>query len=191
MWTAIKAGPVLKAMMSMTIMKLQPTSEHPQGLPDDGFDVLFTVEKPVIFALHGYSWMIHRLTYRRTNVKNLHMQGYKEEGMTTTSFEMAALDDLDRFDLVSDVMDRVPQLGSRSEPLMQVVQDERMAHKRYVAEHGKIGQRSAGEKGRLEADMTCSGCTERAQRVNVEKTAPSFEHKEVVWDRRSLSSCSM
>ena len=93
------------------LMRLQPESEHPHGLPDAQFDALFTADRPVIFAYHGYPWLIHRLTYRRTNHANLHVRGYKEEGTTTTPFDMVMLNDLDRFHLVIDVIDRVPGLG--------------------------------------------------------------------------------
>ena len=92
-------------------MRLQPESEHPHGLPDREFDALFTTDRPVIFAYHGYPWLIHRLTYRRTNHHNIHVRGYKEEGTTTTPFDMVMLNDLDRFHLVMDVIDRVPGLG--------------------------------------------------------------------------------
>ena len=94
------------------LMRLQPDTEHPHGLPDREFDALFTADKPVIFAYHGYPWLIHRLTYRRTNHHNIHVRGYKEEGTTTTPFDMVMLNDLDRFHLVIDVIDRVPGLGS-------------------------------------------------------------------------------
>src|SRR5687767_13097358 len=97
----------------VNLMKLQPQSEHPHGLSDKDFDVLFTTDKPIIFAYHGYPLLIHRLTYRRTNHRNLHVRGYKEEG-TTTPFDMVVLNDLDRFHLVSDVIDRVPGLGRRA-----------------------------------------------------------------------------
>ena len=92
----------------VNLMKLQPPSEHPHGLSDHDFDALFTTDKPIIFAFHGYPWLIHRLTYRRTGHHNIHVRGYKEEGTTTTPFDMCVLNDLDRFHLVSDVIDRVP-----------------------------------------------------------------------------------
>jgi xylulose-5-phosphate/fructose-6-phosphate phosphoketolase len=93
------------------LMTLQPQSEHPHGLSDKDFDALFTTDKPIIFAYHGYPWLIHRLTYRRTNHGNLHVRGYKEEGTTTTPFDMVVVNDLDRFHLVGDVVDRVPSSG--------------------------------------------------------------------------------
>jgi len=118
------------------LMTLQPASEHPHGLSDRDFDVLFTVDKPIIFAFHGYPWLIHRLTYRRTNHRNLHVRGYKEEGTTTTPFDMAVLNDLDRFHLVEDVIDRVPQLGPRAAYVKQALRDKLIEHTAYVREHG-------------------------------------------------------
>jgi xylulose-5-phosphate/fructose-6-phosphate phosphoketolase len=119
------------------LMRLQPTSEHPHGLTDRDFDALFTTDKPVIFAYHGYPWLIHRLTYRRTNHHNLHVRGYKEEGTTTTPFDMVMLNDLDRFHLVTDVIDRVPSLGSHAAILRQQMTDARLAARAYTREHGE------------------------------------------------------
>ncbi len=119
------------------LMKLQPPNEHPNGLTDREFDALFTTDKPIIFAFHGYPWLIHRLTYRRTNHKNLHVRGYKEEGTTTTPFDMAVLNDLDRFHLVADVIDRIPLHGSRADYVRQALRDKRIEHKQYIAEHGE------------------------------------------------------
>ena len=118
------------------LMKLQPASEHPHGLPDRDFDALFTTDKPIIFAFHGYPWLIHRLTYRRTGHDNLHVRGYKEEGTTTTPFDMCVMNDLDRFHLVSDVIDRVPELGSRAAYAKQAIRDKLMDHKHYICQHG-------------------------------------------------------
>ncbi len=119
------------------LMKLQPTNEHPNGLSDKDFDALFTTDKPIIFAFHGYPWLIHRLTYRRTNHKNLHVRGYKEEGTTTTPFDMAVMNDLDRFHLVVDVIDRISLHGSRADYVRQAMRDKRIEHKQYIAEHGE------------------------------------------------------
>jgi xylulose-5-phosphate/fructose-6-phosphate phosphoketolase len=118
------------------LMRLQPESEHPHGLPDAEFDALFTTSQPVIFAYHGYPWLIHRLTYRRTNHHNLHVRGYKEEGTTTTPFDMVMLNDLDRFHLVMDVIDRVPHLGETAAALRQQMSDDRLRHRAYTREHG-------------------------------------------------------
>ena len=119
------------------LMKLQPSAEHPNGLSDKDFDALFTTDKPVIFAFHGYPWLIHRLTYRRTNHKNLHVRGYKEEGTTSTPFDMVVMNDLDRFHLVADVIDRIPLRGSRADYAKQALRDKRIEHKQYIAEHGE------------------------------------------------------
>ena len=118
------------------LMRLQPESEHPHGLSDSQFDALFTTDRPVIFAYHGYPWLIHRLTYRRRNHANLHVRGYKEEGTTTTPFDILMLNDLDRFHLVIDVIDRVPTLGSRCAGLRQAMVDERLRHRAYTRETG-------------------------------------------------------
>ncbi len=119
------------------LMTLQPASEHPHGLGDKDFDALFTSNKPIIFAFHGYPWLIHRLTYRRTNHANMHVRGYKEEGTTTTPFDMVVLNDLDRFHLVGDVIDRVPALGARAAYLKQRLRDKLVEHKQYICQHGE------------------------------------------------------
>ena len=118
------------------LMALQDEREHPHGLADAEFDALFTTSRPIIFAYHGYPWLIHRLTYRRTNHDNLHVRGYKEEGTTTTPFDMVMLNDLDRFHLVMDVIDRVPGLGERAAHLRQEMVDERLRHRAYTRETG-------------------------------------------------------
>ncbi len=119
------------------LMRLQPTSEHPHGLPDPEFDAIFTTDRPVIFAYHGYPWLIHRLTYRRTNDPNIHVRGYKEEGTTTTPFDMLVLNDMDRYHLVMDVIDRVPGLARRAAVLRQQMVDKRAEHRAYVRRTGE------------------------------------------------------
>ena len=119
------------------LMRLQSEAEHPHGLSDREFDTLFTTDRPVVFAYHGYPWLIHRLTYRRTNHASFHVRGYREEGTTTTPFDMLMLNDLDRFHLVIDVIDRVPGLGSRAAALRQLMVDERLRHRAYTREHGE------------------------------------------------------
>jgi xylulose-5-phosphate/fructose-6-phosphate phosphoketolase len=119
------------------LMTLQPKEEHPHGLSDREFDILFTTDKPIIFAYHGYPWLIHRLTYRRTNHKNLHVRGYKEEGTTTTPFDMVVLNDLDRFNLVSDVIDRAPNLGYIAAYTKQSVRDKLIEHREYIRKYGQ------------------------------------------------------
>jgi xylulose-5-phosphate/fructose-6-phosphate phosphoketolase len=119
------------------LMRLQPDTEHPHGLSDRDFDALFTTDKPVIFAFHGYPSLIHRLTYRRTNHHNVHVRGYNEEGTTTTPFDILMLNDLDRFHLVMDVIDRVPSLGSRAALLRQRMVDARLHARAYTREHGE------------------------------------------------------
>jgi xylulose-5-phosphate/fructose-6-phosphate phosphoketolase len=119
------------------LMTLQPKEEHPHGLSDRDFDALFTTDKPIIFAYHGYPWLIHRLTYRRTNHKNLHVRGYKEEGTTTTPFDMVVRNDLDRFHLVGDVVDRVPKLGYRVAYLKQYIRNRLIEHRAYITRYGQ------------------------------------------------------
>jgi len=118
------------------LMTIQPSSEHPHGLSDREFDSIFTVDKPVIFAYHGYPWLIHRLTYRRTNHDNFHVRGYKEEGTTTTPFDMTVLNDLDRFHLAGDVVDRVPRLQRVGGHFKQFLRNKLVEHKQYICEHG-------------------------------------------------------
>jgi xylulose-5-phosphate/fructose-6-phosphate phosphoketolase len=119
------------------LMRLQPREEHPHGLADREFDALFTTDKPIIFAYHGYPWLIHRLSYRRRNHPNLHVRGYKEEGTTTTPFDMAVRNDLDRFHLVGDVLARVPKLASVAAYAGQAIRDRLIEHKEYIVRHGE------------------------------------------------------
>jgi len=127
----------IRVVNVVDLMKLQPASEHPHGLSDTDFDRLFTSDKPIIFAYHGYPWLIHRLTYRRTNHGNIHVRGYKEEGTITTPFDMAVLNDLDRFHLVTDVIDRVPGLAGRAGHVKQRIRDKLIEHRAYITEHGE------------------------------------------------------
>ncbi|MEO8890408.1 MAG: phosphoketolase family protein [Coleofasciculaceae cyanobacterium] len=126
----------IRVINVVDLMTLQPKSEHPHGLSDKDFDILFTTDKPIIFAYHGYPWLIHRLTYRRTNHDNLHVRGYKEEGTTTTPFDMVVLNDLDRFHLAGDVIDRVPKLGYAAAYAKQYLRDKLIDHKNYIRKHG-------------------------------------------------------
>jgi xylulose-5-phosphate/fructose-6-phosphate phosphoketolase len=119
------------------LMTLQSPSEHPHGLPDKDFDAIFTKDKPILFAYHGYPWLIHRLAYRRTNHDNLHVRGYKECGTTTTPFDMTVLNDLDRFHLVNDAVDRLPQLGAQVGYIKQKVRDKLTEHRLYIREYGE------------------------------------------------------
>jgi xylulose-5-phosphate/fructose-6-phosphate phosphoketolase len=127
----------IRVVNVVDLMKLQPQSEHPHGLSDTDFDALFTTDKPVIFAFHAYPWLIHRLTYRRTNHDNIHARGYKEEGTITTPFDMTVLNDLDRFHLAMDVIDRLPQIGDDGAGLKQLLQNKLIAHRHYINTHGQ------------------------------------------------------
>ena len=127
----------IRVVNVVDLMKLQPASEHPHGLPDREFDELFTRDKPIIFAFHGYPWLIHRLTYRRKNHDNLHVRGYKEEGTITTPFDMTVLNDLDRFHLVADTVDRLPQLEAQAGYVRQAMRDKLIEHREYIVTHGE------------------------------------------------------
>jgi xylulose-5-phosphate/fructose-6-phosphate phosphoketolase len=127
----------IRVVNVVDLMRLQPDTEHPHGLSDHEFDALFTPNRPIVFAYHGYPWLIHRLTYRRTNHENLHVRGYKEEGTTTTPFDMVMLNDLDRFHLVIDVIDRVPGLAETAGRLRQEMSDRRIRARAYTRQHGE------------------------------------------------------
>ena len=127
----------IRVVNVVDLMKLQPATEHPHGLSDRDFDAIFTSQRPIIFAYHGYPWLIHRLTYRRTNHDNLHVRGYKEEGTITTPFDMAVLNDLDRFHLAGDVIDRLPQLGSSAAYVEQELRNTLIRHREYITRYGE------------------------------------------------------
>ncbi len=127
----------IRVVNVLNLMTLQPPEEHPDGLSNRVFDSLFTTNKPIIFAYHGYPWLIHRLSYRRTNHANLHVRGYKEEGTTTTPFDMVVMNDLDRFHLVIDVAERVPMLATRSAYIRQAMQAKLLAHRHYIRQYGE------------------------------------------------------
>ena len=138
----------MRVVNVVDLMRLQPDTEHPHGLPDAEFDSIFTGDRPIVFAYHGYPWLIHRLTYRRLNHRNLHVRGYKEEGTTTTPFDMVMLNDLDRFHLAIDVIDCVPGLGAHTAGLRQELEDRRL---RRCASRGSTARtipRSAAGPGR-------------------------------------------
>jgi xylulose-5-phosphate/fructose-6-phosphate phosphoketolase len=127
----------IRVINVVDLFKLEPSTEHPHGLSDPDFDRLFTVDKPIIFAFHAYPWLIHRLTYRRTNHRNLHVRGYKEEGTITTPFDMTVRNDLDRFHLVMDAIDRLPQTGESGLVLRGKMQAALAEHTRYITTHGE------------------------------------------------------
>jgi xylulose-5-phosphate/fructose-6-phosphate phosphoketolase len=126
----------IRVINVVDLMTLEPDTEHPHGISDAEFDSLFTTDRPVIFAYHGYPWLIHRLTYRRHNHHNIHVRGYKEEGTTTTPFDMTVMNDLDRYHLVMDVIDRVPDLGRSASYLRQDMQDRLIRQWAYTREYG-------------------------------------------------------
>jgi len=126
----------IRVVNVVDLMTLQPPSEHPHGISDLDFDSMFSTDKPVIFAYHGYPWLIHRLTYRRRNHDNMHVRGYKEEGTTTTPFDMTVMNQIDRFHLAGDVVDRVPRLQKIGAHFKEFLRDKLVDHKLYVHEHG-------------------------------------------------------
>ena len=126
----------IRVINIVDLMTIQPSTEHPHGLSDNDFDSLFTTDKPIVFAYHGYPWLIHRLTYRRHNHHNLHVRGYKEEGTTTTPFDMTVMNDLDRFHLAGDVVDRVPKLKNLGGHFKQLLRNKLVDHKQYIHQHG-------------------------------------------------------
>ena len=156
----------------VNLMKLQPPSEHPHGLSDHDFDTLFTKDKPIVFAFHGYPWLIHRLTYRRTNHKNLHVRGYKEEGTTTTPFDMVVLNEMDRFHLVQDVIDRLPQLGSRAAYAKQAIRDALIEHRNTSTSAARIIRSSSAGSGAKRKVGRAAQFHRRGQRLITAGTLP-------------------
>ncbi|HNW94284.1 MAG TPA: phosphoketolase, partial [bacterium] len=126
----------IRVINVVDLMTLQQPGEHSHGISDADFDALFTTDKPIVFAYHGYPWLIHRLTYRRKNHDNLHVRGYKEEGTTSTPFDMVVMNELDRFNLADDVIDRVPALQKKGARVKTMLHDKLIEHKQYVREHG-------------------------------------------------------
>jgi xylulose-5-phosphate/fructose-6-phosphate phosphoketolase len=155
----------IRVVNIVNLMKLQPKGEHPHGLSDHDFDALFTKDKPIIFAFHGYPWLIHRLTYRRTNHNNLHVRGYKEEGTTTTPFDMCVLNEVDRFHLVEDVIDRLPQLGAKAAYLKQAIHEKLIEHKEYIGKHGDDIPAISGWKWGQKEPLTKRGTSTEADNV--------------------------
>jgi xylulose-5-phosphate/fructose-6-phosphate phosphoketolase len=132
----VLSGIRIRVINVVDLMRLESASEHPHGLSDADYDGLFTKDNHIVFAFHGYPWLLHRLTYRRTN-RNLHVRGYKEEGTITTAFDMRVQNELDRFNLVQDVVDRVPHLGTKGAYLKQMMRDNLVEHKHYIDKHGE------------------------------------------------------
>jgi xylulose-5-phosphate/fructose-6-phosphate phosphoketolase len=148
---------IVRVVNVVNLMKLQPAKEHPHGLTDEEFDAIFTLDRQIIFAFHGYPSLIHQLTYRRTNHENLHVRGYKEEGTTTTPFDMVVMNDMDRFHLVMDVIDRVPLLDDRAREMRQLMVDKRAEHKRYIAVHGEDLPEISEWRWKIEATISKTG----------------------------------
>jgi len=142
------------------LMRLQHPSEHSHGLAEREYDALFPPGTPVVFAFHGYPWLIHRLTYRRTGHHNIHVRGYREEGTTTTPFDMCVLNDLDRFHLVSDVIDRVPKLGARAAYAKQAIRDKLIEHREYICRYGDDMPEITSWRWGQEATSAVIGSTE-------------------------------
>jgi xylulose-5-phosphate/fructose-6-phosphate phosphoketolase len=138
----------IRVVNVVDLMTLQPQTVHPHGLPDAEFDAIFTLDKPVIFAFHGYPTLIHRLTYRRTNHGNFHVHGYKEEGTTTTPFEMTILNELDRYHLAGDAIDRLPGIGERAAGIKESIRDKLIEHRTYIEAVGDDPPESRGGGGR-------------------------------------------
>jgi xylulose-5-phosphate/fructose-6-phosphate phosphoketolase len=150
----------IRVINVVNLMKLQPASEHPHGLPDQDFDALFTIDKPIIFAFHGYPWLVHRLTYRRKGHGNLHVHGYREEGTTTTPFDMCVLNHLDRFHLAGAVIDRVPKLRSRAAYAKQAIADKLIDHRTFIHRYGDDMPEIAGWRWGQEAKAAGTRSTE-------------------------------
>ena len=155
----------IRVINVVNLMKLQPQSEHPHGLSDHDFDTLFTKDKPIVFAFHGYPWLIHRLTYRRANHKNIHVRGYKEEGTTTTPFDMVVLNQMDRFHLVQDVIDRLPQLGSRAAYAKQAIRNALITHRQHINEQGEDHPFVLGWKWGEKSPVTVRGSSTEGDNV--------------------------
>jgi xylulose-5-phosphate/fructose-6-phosphate phosphoketolase len=150
----------IRVINVVNLMRLQSPSEHPHGISDHDFDALFTTDKPIIFAFHGYPSLIHRLTYRRTGYRNLHVRGYREEGTTSTPFDMCVLNGLDRLHLVSDVIDRVPNVAVRAAYAKQAIRDKLIEHREYIARHGDDMPEVTGWRWGQEAASAGVGSTE-------------------------------